>query len=256
MPDVTTAASVAPSARTDRGPSMNAAIDDAVTEFDLVPRTVGLWLLGGSTSIVAVATLSGLAIVLADDPDLPLAGALFDLFDLNREGGVAAWWSSMLLMALAVSIALVARSRRSKGWWAAAVVAGLMSLDEAVSLHERLSPIVGDLLEGDTLRTFGWIVPGAIVGVGLAIAAFRLTAELGDPATRWFRVGVVAYLTGAIAFEVVGALLFDRFGEDAIPYRLSIIAEEGLEMLGAVIMVVAALTAVAGRRTVVRVGTD
>ena len=233
---------------------MNAAIDDAVTEFDLVPRTVGLWLLGGSGAIVAVSALSGLVIVLADDPDLPVVGALFDLFDLNREGGVAAWWSSMLLMTLAVSIALVARSRRSKGWWAAAGIAGLMSLDEAVSLHERLSPLVGDLLEADTLRTFGWIVPGVFVGVGLAVAAFRLTADLGPPATRWFRAGVVSYLAGAIAFEVVGAVLFDRFGEDAIPYRLSVIAEEGLEMLGAVIMVVAALTAVAGRRTAIRVG--
>ena len=233
---------------------MNAAIDDAVTEFDLVPRTVGLGLLAGSASIVAVSAFSGLAIVLADDPDLPVAGALFDLFDLNREGGVAAWWSSMLLLVLAASISLVARSRRSKGWWAAAFVAGTMSLDEAVSLHERLSPVIGDLLEGDTLRTFGWIVPGAVVGIGLAVAAFRLTAELGTSATSWFRAGVVVYLVGAIAFEVVGALLFDRFGEDAIPYRLSVIAEEGLEMLGAVIMVVAALTAVAGQRTTVRVG--
>ena len=107
---------------------MNAAIDEAATEFDLVPRVVGLWLLAGSVVIVAVAALSGLAIVLADDPDLPVAGTLFDLFDLNREGGVAAWWSSMLLMALALSCALVARSRRSRGWWAATAIAGAMSL--------------------------------------------------------------------------------------------------------------------------------
>ncbi|HEX5878718.1 MAG TPA: hypothetical protein VF468_10405 [Actinomycetota bacterium] len=111
--------------------------------------------------------------------------AFMRLFDVNSEGNVPSWFSSMLLMGCALVAALLAALVRRAGgrdarcWAGLAVILSLLSLDEAVALHERLGGPAGEVL-GDATRGplhFAWVVPGA---VALEAAAGMVLESQGD----------------------------------------------------------------------------
>jgi hypothetical protein len=174
--------------------------------------------------------------------------AVMRLFDVNSEHNVPSWFSSMLLMGCALVAALLAAlgrhaGGRDAGYWAGlAAVLLLLSLDEAVALHERLGGPAAVVL-GDTTRGalhFAWVVPGVVLAlvVGLAFVGFVIRLP---PSTRRLVVAAAAlYLTGAVALEALGGMVLEAQGHRAM-YLLVTAAEEGLEMAGSVLLLYATM---------------
>lgn len=174
--------------------------------------------------------------------------AIMRLFDVNSEHNVPSWFSSMLLMGCALVAALLAAlgrhaGGRDAGYWAGlAAVLSLMSLDEAVALHERLGGPAAVVL-GDTTRGalhFAWVVPGVVLALVVGLAFVRFVVRL-PPSTRHLVVAAAAlYLTGAVALEALGGMVLEAQGHRAM-YLLVTAAEEGLEMAGSVLLLYAAM---------------
>jgi hypothetical protein len=172
--------------------------------------------------------------------------SLMKLFDVNSETNVPAWFSAALLLAAAAVTALVAVLTRRVGgrdpgrWLALAGVLGLMSVDEATALHERLGGPAAVVL-GDAGGRFPWVVPGVLIAGVTGVFFLGFLVRLPPPIRRQLLGAGAVFLAGAVVLEAVSGAVLDAQGDRAA-YLLVTAAEESLEMLGAIWLLCAALS--------------
>ena len=199
-----------------------------------MPRTVT------RIGLAAVAALSAAGLILVYlrfEHDVAYAYGLVPLFDPSREANVPTWFSSALLLLSAGALVQV-RGPDRRWWLLLAAVLVLASLDETANLHELLSrqarrrfqPGFGQL----------WVLmlgPAALVFLAVC-ARFMLRQE---PAVRRsFGLGAALFVGGALGVEVV-EIVFERRQSGALAVALTMLAQEVIELLGAVVLLRASL---------------
>lgn len=215
-------------------------------DLDLTRRRI-LQLVGGLAAIAALLLLGTfVGRVLPADRHWLLDEVLAQL-SLTAENRVAVWYSAMLLLTVALAmIGCHALDRREPadmrdrlldlGWVFCAFAFALLSLDEAGSLHERLS--FSTLPRVDGLR--GWttflMVPIAIVGTLFAGFAW-LRMRRSPAAAALMLLGVLCFLTIPVQEHLeVGHLERGELRPD-----WQAVVEEGTELLGTLCFLSAAL---------------
>lgn len=202
-------------------------------------RPVRRW---GIVVIVTIVVVNGLLGVLQalGASGGEAAASWWALVDVDAEANVPTWISTLLLAASAAASALVARRHRLRGradhrWWFAVSAAfAVASLDEAVSLHERLIEPLRSALDLSGIFYWAWVVPGLVAVVALAITFRGFVGRLA-PAVRWrFLAGAGLFFGGALGLEMVGGALFTSMGA-GIATGLVALLEETLELLGALV---------------------
>jgi hypothetical protein len=124
-----------------------------------------------------------------------------------------------------------------KFWKAMALIFLFLSVDEAVSIHEKISLLLKEVFHlSNAVKTRAWVVPYGIAASIFAVLTlpplFRLPAN-----TRYgLVVAGSVYVTGAIGFEIVEAIAAE-YGTGAwmskrLTNSLCVLCEESLEMLG------------------------
>ena len=164
---------------------------------------------------------------------------------VNEEVTIPAWFSSSLLV-LCSLLTLVApvtdeehAVRYSGRWKVLALLFLLMSLDEAVSLHERtVEPLRWALSAGGPFY-YAWVIPGAIFVLGFALAYLGFLLNLPPKLRRLFAIAGTLYVGGALIMEMVGGSYADSYGDASIAYLMIVSVEEYLEMLGGVTLLYA-----------------
>jgi hypothetical protein len=160
----------------------------------------------------------------------PPGGALFNL---NTERNLPAWFSTLLLFAVAVAmlrgayVEFALKLGTAWGWLVLGVGFIYLSIDEQVRLHERLN---GLLDMGPGVFHYSWVVfaiPGAII-LALSFTPFLLRLPRST-ASRLVVAGAV-FLMGSVGFEMIGGLLISN--EQETFYLLSACMEESLEVIG------------------------
>jgi hypothetical protein len=174
-------------------------------------------------------------------------GAVIAMFDLNRERNLPTWISTGLLALCAAGAAWTwsrRRGERDRGYWLGlAGVFGLMSLDEASELHERLNDRLRPMLEGDAggLLHYPWVLAGGAAAVMLAAVyagfLYRLPRGIAGRivlAGCLFVVGAV----GCVLFEgVIGARGGPTTPALMAAFTALVVVEECLEMTSAALFV-------------------
>jgi hypothetical protein len=160
-----------------------------------------------------------------------------NLFDLDKEATVPAWYSSMLMWTAAGLIAFQAivsrrlRLRTTSHWWALAAIFVYLSMDETSQIHERARLLLPPGFNPGGMFTHSWVIVAApLLAIGgLAFVPFLLRLP---QATAW-RIALAAfvYVSGAYGLEIVGnyILAIDGFGN---AYTIETLVEEGLELAG------------------------
>lgn len=161
-------------------------------------------------------------------------------FNLNGEANIPEWYSSMLLFSVSMSswaIYLLSRNvaggdRPWKKFWL--VFAGVycyLSLDEGARFHEFIQ----------NAMHFEWAyayAPFAAIFF-LACAIYFIVIRKGEKGVRnWILGGLIVYALGGMVAEVIGYLF------RPLPYGLQqveFVIEEGLEMTGAIIVLMGCL---------------
>lgn len=197
--------------------------------------------LAGVVTVLALAYVLILVARHGFDHDRVLG--LARLFDLDREGNVPAWFSSVTLCLPAVLLAIIGWAERRRRapyawhWLFLAVVFAGLSLDEAVGLHElSITPLRAALHTGGVLH-FAWVIPGAGFVAIVGITYFRFVLALPPPSRRGMLIAALLYLGGALGLELVGAALTAAGRSDSVGYSLAVLAEETLEMTGVVVFI-------------------
>jgi hypothetical protein len=164
-------------------------------------------------------------------------GTAPNLFNLDGEANIPAWWSSSQLLVAGLLIAvLVFRNHRadSRSWSLAALAATIIafSLDETAGLHERAGNIIDSYVRepGDLLSQSGYwpFFVGIPVVVFIAYLIRSSASFMSEAAgTRWkMLLSFVVFFSGALVGELLNNLE---------PQTLGIhmqVVEEALEMIG------------------------
>jgi len=193
--------------------------------------------------IVATLTMAVLGVVarlvIDGAPGSPGAHALA-LFNSSAEQTVPALFSGLLLLGCAAGAALLARGAERQDphrrrWAALAVIFGLVATDEVIAVHERfIEPLREGLGTGGPLF-YAWVIPGALAVAALGLAFRGLLAALDVRVRRRALLAAALFVSGALGLEAVAGALVDEHGEGALAPHLVSVAEETLEMLGALL---------------------
>lgn len=206
-------------------------------------RQVGLFL----TVLAVLLTAGSLTNVIARLYfDVQNAFGLVRLLDVDEEQSFPTYYSVILLFTAALLLAAIsAVTRRVNGlhfgyWVGLAAIFLFLSIDEAVSIHELLTKPMRKLLRGsgNMLLFFAWIVPYAVVVLGVGIIYVRFLIKLPRRTAAFMVLSGALYLGGALGVEMLSGWYFKSHGEHFdLGYYLLSALEEAFETMGTVLFV-------------------
>jgi hypothetical protein len=214
-------------------------MDEQPRLTDLVPRRLSTFLLVLLAGLAVIAGLEGLYAWMPQVSALASDGKVA-AFDLDGEGSLAVWFSSMTLALAGLAAILVYMIRRHKTddyrghyrvWLWAALCWFVMSIDETSSLHEGFKEMMV-VLTGD--RVFGdgsiwWVAPYFFL---LGAVGMRL---LVDMRPSWLSSGALLTTAACYGLAVLAQLgwVLPESGARGV------MVEEGAEMLGNLMLLLA-----------------
>lgn len=149
---------------------------------------------------------------------------------LSYEGNLPTWYAAGLLWTAALGLGRIAmqvpRGQR-RAWAGLAAIFVLLSLDEAIELHESLG---GAELHGPLY--FSWVVPGALLTGAFGLAYLRFWVRLPAATRRAFALAFAIYVGAALGMELPLGAWTERHGDDNFVYGLLDFVEESLELVG------------------------
>lgn len=177
-----------------------------------------------------------------------------ELFSLDVEVTIPAWYSSVKLLLLACLLAALSVSISAGPWpkWAllgTALVFLAMSCDEAAAVHERLQRAIDNRFPTGVTGYLdvGTILAQVAIGLaGLAIAAFAVITVMRT--LQGIERGKIAFGAGFLLLGIgaVGIDLPMKFlSLSATGKELWAVLEEGCEMIGVTLMIYGVLQALA-----------
>jgi hypothetical protein len=169
------------------------------------------------------------------------AESVVSLFSLSYEGNLPTWFSSALLLACCVAAGSIAAALPREGqalrwhWWGISLVAGWMSLDETAELHEHL----GGHFDTSGVLYFDWVIPAAAIIALLALLYVPFVRRLAAPTRMRLVIAATIYIAGGLLMELPLGWWRESHGMDGLGYALIDWVEEAMEMVGAVLALVA-----------------
>lgn len=163
------------------------------------------------------------------------------LFDLDSESNVPTWFSSVLLLANASLLALIAfaafrvRDRWRWYWCGLALVFVYLSMDETAMLHERAVVPLREMFHLSGPLYFAWVIPAMVCLVVFACIYLRFALALPPKTFLYFGFAALFYVGGALGMEMVASNYVSQFGSGNFLYGLMVIIEESLEVFGQVV---------------------
>lgn len=145
------------------------------------------------------------------------------LVDLDEENNLPTWFSSFLLMNAAGLLYLVRQSTDAwRGHWTVLAVGFfLMSVDEVAGVHETLNTATHTL----------WAWPALVLLGVLGLWFVPFIRALSRSTMVQFVLAGLVFVGGAIGMEIVG----DPMDADTLVYNMTVLVEEGMEMMGVLI---------------------
>lgn len=208
------------------------------------PRKTALFFL---TIVVLLTVLHCIALTVFFSTENSTLLELTGYFDLDVEKNIPSFYSAfaiLLCSLLFFCLALLEKKQQARRyyWLGLAAVFLFLSVDEAFALHEEL----GDLTEAYLQRTgflhvsgllyFPWIIPYSLLTTILGLLYFRFIFRLPRKTTVLLILSAIIFLTGAVAFDMLGGREAELHGYYTLIYTVLYTIEEFLEMNGIVLL--------------------
>lgn len=170
---------------------------------------------------------------------------LVQLFDFDQEANIPTWFSTILLIIAGFNLSIIylmERKRKSGQilqWAILAVGFIYMSLDEASSVHEQLTPIVMKLtgVANRGIFFFSWVIIGSLIVLMLIPFFLKFLFRLPARIRYAFLISGVIYVSGALGMELLGGRYAELHGQENLVYYTFTTIEETLEMAGLIIFI-------------------
>lgn len=219
-------------------------------EYRIRPRNLCLSLLAIAI-LLAVAHLGAMIsrYILGDD----FVYGLVDMFDLNLENNIPTVFSTLILMASAVLLTVIARHaatiKHNAGYWKwLAIIFMFLAVDENASLHELFIDPIQEMLPSGGIMYVGWIIPYVLAALVIGLLYLKFVLSLPTRTRNLTILSGSLYLSGAIGFELLGGwYLLPRNEVEDFPYSMLVMTEEFLEMSGIILFIYALLDYLKGQ---------
>ncbi len=170
------------------------------------------------------------------------------LVALDEENNIPTWYSSFLLLAASM-VLLVKRAtvrtggdtgsasqdRKETRFWSVLAAGFLvLAIDEVAGLHESFHSAI------DTL----WVWPAALLVAVCGIYFVPLLRRLPRRTMILYVLSGAIFVGGALGVEIIGAPM----DADTLTYEITVLVEEGMEMLGVILFIDTTLQSMAGSR--------
>lgn len=179
--------------------------------------------------------------------------------DVGDEVSLATWFGSGLFVVAALVLlvgrqAAIAAGAPVRGWLSLAVVMLALSIDEAVSLHERFGSALRDLTGATGFFYYVWVFPALAFVAAVGLMQLRWLGSLPSRTRSLLVLGGVVFVLGAAGLELLAGAGDEAHGTETLLSVTMTAVEELAEMTGLSIFVVALLDHVAGYRLTVDFG--
>ena len=173
--------------------------------------------------------------------------------DVGDQVSLATWFGSGLFVVAALVLALgghraVVEGTSPRGWFSLAVVMLALSIDEAVSVHERLGSALREVFDTGGFLYYIWVVPALIFAVAVAVMQLGWLRSLPPRTRSLVVVAGVIFVLGAAGLELVAGSGDEANGTETLTSITLSAVEELAEMAGLTVFVVALLDHLAGFR--------
>ena len=196
-------------------------------------------------ALVTALVILGLVAYIFRDSVLDLSGTLYRLLDVGDEKSLPTYFSTLNLLFSSILIYIIYRHEKASDrsdrfyWLFLSLLFLFLSFDEFASIHEKFAKVYDSLVEKNfiypVLETHGWILFGIAFVLIIVLALIPFLRNLPKDTRRYFLISGFVFVTGAIGFELVGAIMLKTKFVDSpidIAYLLRRILEEGFEMYG------------------------
>lgn len=167
------------------------------------------------------------------------------LFYVDQEVNFPSFFSMFILLSAStlLTIIYVLEKKRFSTyvsyWGTLALGFLLMSIDEIISLHERLTWPIRKLFGAHHAGVFynAWVIPGISIVILAGVFFYKFLLHLPVNTRRTFLVSASIYLSGVIGMEMIGSIYAEMHGASDLTYLACVTIEESLEMFGVIIFI-------------------
>ncbi len=218
--------------------------------------------LGAVAFLLALASIGGQMIKYSLGHDYVYG--FVPLFYVDAEQNIPTLYSVLLLFFAAMLLTAIAVLKKKQidpdasNWAALAFWLLFMAVDEASSIHEKLTTPVRGLLGDGPLGIFyySWVIPGIVVVCMLTLYFLKFHQRLPAKTRAAFLVASAIFISGAIGFELVGGRYTELHGCENLTYSMIATAEESFEMAGVIVFIYALLDYIADHYKEIRFRLD
>lgn len=168
----------------------------------------------------------------------PTARGFVPMFNFDDERNIPTMYSVFLFGLASMNCFLAAKiDQRSSGkWFLLGYVFIFLSIDEFVSIHERLIPIFREVFSASGFFYFAWIIPYFVFVLILFLILFNWLRHLPNSVRNGMLLAAVIFNSGVFLMEGISGWYSDGVPEraDAIYYTI-VTVEESLEFLGLIL---------------------
>ena len=170
------------------------------------------------------------------------------LLDVGSEQSIPTYVSVINLLLASILIFIIygyekTNKQNGAGYWLFLSILFLyLSVDESASIHENFGNVHGFLVRKEIispiLSTHTWLPFGVFFVFVVSIALLPFVSKLPADTRRYFLIAGCVFVTGAIGFEYLAALLREADIAESRKHTAGLVQllfEEGFEMYGVVI---------------------
>lgn len=174
------------------------------------------------------------------------------VLDLDFEESFYTWFSTVMLSAAAficffLSLKDHGQTKNVKTQWR---ILGslffLLSADEMLSFHERISGMLSTSFTTSGMFEFAWVIPALIIIPIFLFLFFPFIRHLHTHVSYTIIIAGAIFVFGAVGMEMIaGIFISENNSQDDVftspMYRFLVNIEEGLEVLGVIVFIKALL---------------
>lgn len=167
------------------------------------------------------------------------------IFDLDKEGNLPTLYSSVMILSCGNLLAVIATARKRQEkrdylyWAGLAVIFIFLSVDEGISLHERLITPLRTALNTSGPLYFAWVIPYGILAIVIMLIYLGFLFTLAVRFRYLIILAGMLYIAGVVGVEFIGGYWAELYGNENLTYALITMCEESLEMVGILVFIYA-----------------
>lgn len=198
-------------------------------------RSVMLFLSAAVAVVVLLSLVQDVLIFMV--PEAGLSERIYRL-DVDTEQSLPTWFSSGLMLVCALTLLAIAAQVKDEGlfkalpWFLLSAAFFYVSLDEAISLHEWMSAVLGPRMDNTGLFYFAWTLPALVLSIAGLVCFLPFILRFSGLDRTLLIGSAVVFLSGALGVEMLSGKEVEAAGIATAKYRLLITVEETLEFSG------------------------